>query len=73
MPSGHFIVAGTLLWMLYKRGSLSATAAALLAAASAACILMLRHHYTIDVAGGAMLVLVVDQIAGSLESGSLAR
>ena len=66
MPSGHFIVAGTLLWMLYKRGSLSATAAALLAAASAACILALRHHYTIDVAGGAMLILVVDQIAGSL-------
>ena len=63
MPSGHFIVAGTLLWMLYKRGSLSGTAAGLLAALVAGCILMLRHHYTIDVAGGAMLILVVDQIA----------
>jgi membrane-associated phospholipid phosphatase len=66
MPSGHFIVAGTLLWMLYKRGSLSATTAMLLAVAVAACILLLRHHYTIDVAGGAMLILVVDQIAERL-------
>ena len=66
MPSGHFIVAGTLLWMLYKRGALSFTAAALFATAVAACILVLRHHYTIDVAGGAMLILVVDQIAERL-------
>jgi membrane-associated phospholipid phosphatase len=70
MPSGHFIVAGTLLWMLYKRGSLSATVALLVAAAVAACILMLRHHYTIDVAGGAMLILVVDQIADRVARGS---
>ena len=43
--------------MLYKRGSLSGDGG------WAACIPMLRHHYTIDVAGGAMLILVVDQIA----------
>jgi len=70
MPSGHFIVAGTLLWMLYKRGSISATVALLLAAAVAACILLLRHHYTIDVAGGAMLILVVDHIASRVARGS---
>jgi hypothetical protein len=66
MPSGHFIVAGTLLWMLYKRGALGAGTAALLACAVAACILLLRGHYTIDVAGSAMLILVVDGVADRL-------
>jgi len=60
IPSGHFIVAGTLIWMLYTRGTLSAASAALASAAVALCILLLRWHYTIDIAVSALLILAID-------------
>lgn len=60
IPSGHFIAAGTLLWMLYKRGTLSAATAGLASAAVALCILLIRAHYTIDIAVSALLILAID-------------
>lgn len=60
IPSGHFIVAGTLIWMLYKRGMLSAGASALAGGAVAVCILLTRSHYTIDIVVSALLILAID-------------
>jgi hypothetical protein len=60
IPSGHFIVAGTLLWMLYKRGTMRAADAAIAAVAVALCILLVRAHYTIDIAVSALLILAID-------------
>ena len=60
IPSGHFIVAGTLLWMLYKRGTMRASDAAIAAFAVALCILLVRAHYTIDIAVSALLILAID-------------
>ena len=62
IPSGHFIVAGTLIWMLYKRGMLSAAAAALASGVVALCILLIRSHYTIDIAVSALLIIAIDRL-----------